>query len=97
MSSHAVSTAVIGAGDWGKNHVRKFHELGSLKAICESNDLVAQKMFDDFGVPNKTFEDIIQDPEINAIVLASCVTSDACAVYATTDDDEIIVFLWFLS
>lgn len=71
MNSHAVSTAVIGAGDWGKNHVRKFHELGSLKAICESNNTVAQKMFDDFGVPNKSFDEIIQDPEINAIVLAT--------------------------
>lgn len=71
MTSHAVSTAVIGAGDWGKNHVRKFHELGSLKAICESNPTTAQKMHDDFGVINKSFDDIINDPDIDAIVLAT--------------------------
>lgn len=71
MTSHAVSTAVIGAGDWGKNHVRKFHELGSLKAICETNPIVAQKMHDDYGVINKSFEDIIYDPEIDAVVLVT--------------------------
>ena len=27
--------AVIGAGYWGKNLVRNFHQLGVLKTICE--------------------------------------------------------------
>ena len=75
MSSHAVLTAVIGAGDWGKNHVRKFHELGSLKAICESNKTVAKNMFDEYGVPNKSYDDIINNPEIDAIVLATPATT----------------------
>lgn len=71
MTSHAVSTAVIGAGDWGKNHVRKFHELGSLKAICESNPETVKRMHDEYGVEAKSFDDIINDPAIDAIVLAT--------------------------
>ncbi len=32
------SVAVIGAGYWGKNLVRNFHQLGSLKLICDKNE-----------------------------------------------------------
>jgi len=32
------SVAVIGAGYWGKNLVRNFHNLGSLKLICDKNE-----------------------------------------------------------
>ncbi|CAN0515746.1 unnamed protein product, partial [Scytosiphon promiscuus] len=71
MTSHAVSTAVIGAGDWGKNHVRKFHELGSLKAIAETNPETIRKMKDEFGVETRPYEEIISDPAIDAIVLAT--------------------------
>ena len=33
-----ISVAVIGAGYWGKNLVRNFHQLGSLKLICDKNE-----------------------------------------------------------
>ena len=38
-SKHAklASVAVIGAGYWGRNLVRNFHNLGSLKLICDKN------------------------------------------------------------
>ncbi len=29
--------AVVGAGYWGKNLVRDFHELGALHTICDAN------------------------------------------------------------
>ncbi|MCK4986463.1 MAG: Gfo/Idh/MocA family oxidoreductase, partial [Desulfobacterales bacterium] len=32
------SVAVIGAGYWGKNLVRNFHNLGSLKLVCDKNE-----------------------------------------------------------
>ena len=38
---------VVGSGYWGKNHIRTFHELGTLGGIVESNakvlDSLAQK------------------------------------------------------
>ena len=36
--SKEISVAVIGAGYWGKNLVRNFHQLGSLKLICDKNE-----------------------------------------------------------
>ena len=37
--------AVIGAGYWGKNLVRNFHQLGVLKTICDG----AQPIRDDMA------------------------------------------------
>ncbi len=36
--SKVISVAVIGAGYWGRNLVRNFHQLGSLKLICDKNE-----------------------------------------------------------
>lgn len=71
MARHNIPTAVIGAGDWGKNHVRKYHELGALAAISELNPETANRMHDDFGVVNRPFDDILSDPVIKAIALTS--------------------------
>lgn len=32
--------AVIGSGYWGKNLVRNYHQLGTLKLICDKNEIV---------------------------------------------------------
>ena len=37
MNNSTKRIAVIGTGNWGKNHVRNFHELGVLAAICDDN------------------------------------------------------------
>lgn len=29
--------AVVGAGYWGRNLVRVYHEIGALKAVCDSS------------------------------------------------------------
>ena len=34
--------AVIGCGDWGKNLVRNFAELGALAAVCDPNDKLSK-------------------------------------------------------
>ncbi|GJM03776.1 MAG: oxidoreductase [Rhodomicrobium sp.] len=73
--NHAVKTAVIGAGDWGKNHIRKFHELGSLIAISETNEERAATFTAEYGVANLSFEDILEDDGIDAVVLASPATT----------------------
>ena len=38
MQQHKV--CVVGAGYWGKNHIRTLHELGSLGGVVDSNDIV---------------------------------------------------------
>lgn len=71
MTSHPISTAVIGAGDWGKNHVRKYHELGALAAIAEPNEKTAKRMQDEFGVEARNYDEILQDDTIKAIALCT--------------------------
>jgi UDP-2-acetamido-3-amino-2,3-dideoxy-glucuronate N-acetyltransferase len=36
--------AVIGAGYWGKNLVRNFHQLGVLKTICDGAQPIREEM-----------------------------------------------------
>jgi hypothetical protein len=36
--------AVIGAGYWGKNLVRVYHELGVLKLVCDNNEMLLERL-----------------------------------------------------
>ena len=40
VSKELPSVAVIGTGYWGKNLVRNFHQIGTLKLICDKNETV---------------------------------------------------------
>lgn len=64
---------VVGCGHWGKNLARNFHQLGHLYAICEENpERLAQ--FRNQYPSAKAHSDLksaLQDPEIDAIVLAT--------------------------
>tara|TARA_B100000401_G_scaffold438443_1_gene387181 strand:+ start:1059 stop:2024 length:966 start_codon:yes stop_codon:yes gene_type:complete len=62
--------AVVGCGHWGKNLVRNFAELGSLKAICDPEESVAERFAKKFKVSNLSFNDILIDNSIEGVVLA---------------------------
>ena len=62
--------AVIGCGHWGKNLVRNFAELGSLVAVCDPNDQLAQSYAEEYNVGNLSFTEIINDEAIEGVVLA---------------------------
>jgi len=64
------SVAVIGCGHWGKNLVRNFSEMGTLKAIYDPDPTTQQRMFDSFGVPFKEINEILSDDNIDALVIA---------------------------
>ena len=38
MNNSNIKICVVGAGNWGKNHIRSLSELNSLFAIVESNE-----------------------------------------------------------
>jgi len=65
--------AVIGCGMWGKNHVRVWHELGHLGAVCDESaaqlDQLTRRLPDvqAFQDPNA----VISDPSIDAVVIAT--------------------------
>ena len=61
--------AVIGCGHWGKNLVRNFAELGSLVAVCDPNDQLAQSYAEEYNVGNLSFAEIINDEATEGVVL----------------------------
>lgn len=65
--------AVVGAGSWGKNHVRVFNELGALAAICDSDQKIVDGCRKEYGSLKfyTNFNDLLQDEEIRAIVIAT--------------------------
>jgi UDP-2-acetamido-3-amino-2,3-dideoxy-glucuronate N-acetyltransferase len=65
--------AVIGAGYWGKNLVRNFHQLGALKTIGDADGNIRKQMkkeYPDVRVIAKEM-DILDDPSIDAVVIAT--------------------------
>jgi UDP-2-acetamido-3-amino-2,3-dideoxy-glucuronate N-acetyltransferase len=68
-----LKVAVIGAGYWGRNLVRNFHELGALAAVCDMNETVLA------GLRTKhqnvafwsDISKVLEDPTINAVAIAT--------------------------
>ena len=71
LSASQRRVAVIGTGSWGRELVRTFAELGSLRAVCDSDAarLAVQ--------PNGTVkhysrvEDCLRDPNVSAVAIAT--------------------------
>ena len=63
--------AVLGCGHWGKNLVRKFHELGVLTAISDPNAEVCRQLCDAYGVEARAIDGILADDSIKAVAIAA--------------------------
>lgn len=66
-----IRVAQVGCGYWGKNLVRNFAEVGALAAISDGHAPTAAKMSADYGVPALEWSDILADPSIHAVSLAT--------------------------
>ncbi|MBN2372714.1 Gfo/Idh/MocA family oxidoreductase [bacterium] len=86
--------AVIGAGYWGKNLLRNFHELGAVKAICDTNISLGKERLNEY--PSLSFigntDDIFSDPSIDAAVIATpAETHHALAKKAILSGKDVFV------
>jgi UDP-2-acetamido-3-amino-2,3-dideoxy-glucuronate N-acetyltransferase len=65
--------AVIGCGMWGINHVRVWHELGHLRAVCDESPAQLDQLKSRFPEVQTCDDpdDIIGDPAIDAVVIAT--------------------------
>jgi len=65
--------AVVGCGNWGKNLVRNFAQLGALAAICDADKRRLDTIAREYRgiIITKEFEQIIADPGIQAVVIAT--------------------------
>lgn len=65
--------AVVGCGNWGKNLVRNFAQLGELAAVCDNDEkrlAIVRQEYKDLRVTSN-LQTLLDDPEITAIVVAS--------------------------
>jgi len=64
--------AVIGCGDWGKNLVRNFAELGVLHTICDTDAGILERMtrlYPDVNTEDE-YQQVLNSPEIKGVVIA---------------------------
>jgi UDP-2-acetamido-3-amino-2,3-dideoxy-glucuronate N-acetyltransferase len=68
-----INLALVGAGYWGGNLARVFHELDVLKWICDPSEETLQRKLEKYPEIKITvsFADIISSPEINAVAIAA--------------------------
>ena len=65
--------AVAGFGYWGKNLIRNFHELEALSLVCDADPArasVVAELYPDARFTT-SFLDVLDDPEIDAVALAT--------------------------
>jgi UDP-2-acetamido-3-amino-2,3-dideoxy-glucuronate N-acetyltransferase len=72
MSTDKPQIAVLGSGYWGKNLVRNFHALGTLRCVCDVREEARRQASQQYGV--RTSQDpgsILQDSTIDAVAIAA--------------------------
>ena len=91
-----IGIAVIGAGAWGKNHIRVFSGLPNvrLKYICDSDPAKrtsVQKAYPQSKAV-ETIQPILQDPDVKGVVVASsAVSHHALAKELLMADRDVLV------
>jgi UDP-2-acetamido-3-amino-2,3-dideoxy-glucuronate N-acetyltransferase len=71
MQKSAISIALVGGGYWGRNLGRNFAELGVLAAIVDTNPETAGGLSAATGAPVRPFADVLADPAISAVAIAT--------------------------
>lgn len=70
LDAQDVRVAVVGCGNWGRNHVRNYAEIGALAAVVDRNAAVAQDLAARHGAHAMTFDEVLADPAIDAVAFA---------------------------
>lgn len=92
--SDAPRIAVIGAGGWGKNHVRTWFELGQLHTVCDLNEEVLDGAVAGKPGVERTSDpaDIFADPDVDAVVVATPAQTHAdIAIAAMEAGKDVLV------
>lgn len=65
--------AVIGAGYWGKNLLRNHHELGSLKIICDKNEVLIEQFKKQYPAMEicGAINEVLSREDIRGVVIAT--------------------------
>jgi UDP-2-acetamido-3-amino-2,3-dideoxy-glucuronate N-acetyltransferase len=72
LNAQIPGVAVFGCGYWGKNLVRNFHALGSLRHVCDIREEPLLDVHREYGVPvSREVRAALENDEIMAIVIAA--------------------------
>ncbi len=72
VTAHPVArTACIGCGYWGKKVARNLAALNALHAVADVSAAALAETSNEYAVPGHTFEAILEDPECEAVAIAS--------------------------
>ncbi len=73
QQASTVGVAVVGAGYWGKNLVRNFHDLKTLRVVCDSNEDAVESLRAQYPDARwvRSYAELLSDTEIDAIVIAT--------------------------
>ncbi len=66
-----LNIALIGCGNWGKNIARNLHQMGTLACIYDADQNLSKKLNQDFKLHNYSINDIFNNENIQALVIAS--------------------------
>ena len=82
-----VKVGVIGTGHWGKNHLRNFHALGALGALCDANPETAAKFGATYpGVQVfSSYEALFASRSVAAVVIATPAATHGAVTRAALD------------
>ena len=77
MTQKKINIGVVGCGYWGPNLIRNFNNLSGcrLKTVCDLSEARLRHMKELYPAVQTTsrLEDLIEDPELDAIVVATSV------------------------
>ena len=77
MTKKQLKIGVVGCGYWGPNLIRNFNSLGGchLKSVCDLSEARLRHMKELYPAVTTTprLEDLVEDPELDAIVVATSV------------------------
>ena len=67
------AVAIIGGGYWGKNLVRNFYNLNSLKLVCDKNETILSNYKDQYkGIETcLALTDVLSSKDIQGVVIAT--------------------------
>lgn len=79
--------AVVGVGYWGKNLARNFHELGALEVLCDNErtaESLCKQCYEKVRFRTE-FSEVLSDPSIQAVALATPAVTHYEAVKAALE------------
>jgi len=67
------NVTVVGAGYWGANLIRTFHDLGFLHSVCDTRDSARSALREKFPELQcyADYSQVLSNPEIDAVVLST--------------------------